>query len=67
MIILKVTFCLSIIMFTKSQDQQAVVETNYGQLRGIISTMADLKLLTKFIGIPYANPPVYQDRYIKRY
>ena len=51
---------------TNSENQSPrVVTTKYGKLRGIIHALPNkhLKSVEKFLGVPYANPPLRSNRF----
>jgi len=52
-----------IALIDQSDAEYTVRVTNYGKVRGFVETVHAHKRVEKFLGIPYASPPVGKLRF----
>ncbi|XP_067679637.1 neuroligin-4, Y-linked-like [Haliotis asinina] len=51
------------LLFTSQAEEFVVRDTHYGRVRGIVNTVLGSKKVERYLGIPYAAPPVGELRF----
>ncbi|XP_067679636.1 neuroligin-4, Y-linked-like [Haliotis asinina] len=54
---------LATIVITSQAEEFVVRDTHYGRVRGIVNTVLGSKKIERYLGIPYAAPPVGELRF----
>ena len=58
MFVLRFKILTSVALISRCLGEYTVRKTNYGRVRGVVEQVHGHKKVEKYLGIPYASPPV---------